>query len=1026
MRQGSSATTILFTDIEGSSALVESLGDHRWLEVLRSHNRIVREQVDRHRGYEVKTVGDGFMVAFPGPKPAVECAVAIQRALAEHEQEPALRVRMGLHAGDALEEDGDYFGREVVMAARVSAQARGGEILISDVVRAATEDVELAPPRVVRLKGLSGTHRLYPVAWGGAAPSAPVPAGENVEERAAEQAQLRDALGAAAAGRGSLVAITGSPGLGKSALMRFLDAEAAASGLAVLTGQGSEIERPFAFGVVRQLLEPTVRQLPALDVAASRALGFTEGGEQASAYPAYAGLTRAVAALAGSAPLVILVDDAHWADEASLGWLGFLGRRVRAMPVLVAVAARDDEPGADALLGLLDAADARVAVQPLSPAAVARLVAADAPGASPEFAAACHAASGGVPLYVRELLVAARGAGVPPDRSGAERLEGITAASVRRLVLDRLRPLGEGALKLARACAALDTRADIRTAGRLAGLSMADAMTAADTLRGAGIFRRRPLGFAHPMMRAAVQEETPAGALARLHHDAARLLAADGAPPQEVAAHLLATEPAEDPEVVSTLRAAAASALASGSPRNAATFLERALREPPDGAGLADVLAAAAHAAVLAGHSRRAIARARDALAAEGDRERRVQVVATLARAVHAEFKRADSAVEWDADVRPVLDLLAESAAGLGAERRAVRHELEALALTLRIDRLTAVSEPMPAADRERLDRLAAEATGGTPGERDLVATQATWAAMEGSGRVDASLGAARRLLEDGVVARELGVRGLFDATLEVLVMCSAHAEAEHHLAEAARHARRHGVVPAAALIAAYRASNAWGSGALGDALDFAAEAAAHLSEAGPDAYTQAVAAGAACAALLDRGQIDAARSTARGIEHPRLRDHALGLVAAAAGDHDDAVDRLRRAQALLDRRGLWRSAGPLRPVRPDLAMSLAAIGERGEARAVVEAELAVARAFGQPSCVAEALRARAVVEDDPEPLREAASLIRGSEARLVEAGVLLALGRMAGERAALERALALAERCGANALADAARLAGA
>jgi hypothetical protein len=157
----------------------------------------------------------------------------------------------------------------------------------------------------------------------------------------------------------------------------------------------------------------------------------------------------------------------------------------------------------------------------------------------------------------------------------------------------------------------------------------------------------------------------------------------------------------------------------------------------------------------------------------------------------------------------------------------------------------------------------------------------------------------------------------------------------------------------------------------------------------------------------------------ARAIEHDRLRRHAQGIVAAARGQHESAAEDLRAAQAVFDRRGVWRSGGPLRPVRPDLAISLAALGERDEARRVVEIEIEVARRFGAASCIAEALRAQAAVEQDPAPLREAAELIKGSEARLVEAAVLLDLGRMTGDAAALDRARGIAQRSGARALSD-------
>jgi eukaryotic-like serine/threonine-protein kinase len=163
--------TLLFTDIEGSTALNEQVGDRRWIELLRVHNAIVREQVTAQSGFEVKSSGDGFMVAFSSARRALACAVQIQRALAGHADknpDDAIRVRIGLHTGEAIAEEGDFYGRHVNLAARVGAAAEGGEILVSSLLReltASSKEFEYGEARDVQLKGLAGTHRLYPVRW---------------------------------------------------------------------------------------------------------------------------------------------------------------------------------------------------------------------------------------------------------------------------------------------------------------------------------------------------------------------------------------------------------------------------------------------------------------------------------------------------------------------------------------------------------------------------------------------------------------------------------------------------------------------------------------------------------------------------------------------------------------------------------------------------------------------------------------------------------------------------------------------
>ncbi len=161
--------TILFTDIEGSSQLNEQLGDDQWLGVLREHNQIVRGQVEAHSGYEVKSQGDGFMIAFPSAKDALRCAIGIQRALdARASESPRLRVRIGLHTGEPVRDADDFYGKAVVLAARIASEARGAEILASSLVRELTEssgEFIFEAPTEAELRGLSGIYQLSAIRW---------------------------------------------------------------------------------------------------------------------------------------------------------------------------------------------------------------------------------------------------------------------------------------------------------------------------------------------------------------------------------------------------------------------------------------------------------------------------------------------------------------------------------------------------------------------------------------------------------------------------------------------------------------------------------------------------------------------------------------------------------------------------------------------------------------------------------------------------------------------------------------------
>lgn len=163
--------TFLFSDVENSSPLFEKLGDLRAQAILRAHNAIVREEAALRKGFEVKSMGDGFMFAFSSARRALLCAIGIQRALAaycaQHADEP-VRVRIGLHVGETINESADFFGKAVILAARIAALATGGEILVSSTLRELTEsagDFRFVAGRDVSLKGLSGTNRIYRVIW---------------------------------------------------------------------------------------------------------------------------------------------------------------------------------------------------------------------------------------------------------------------------------------------------------------------------------------------------------------------------------------------------------------------------------------------------------------------------------------------------------------------------------------------------------------------------------------------------------------------------------------------------------------------------------------------------------------------------------------------------------------------------------------------------------------------------------------------------------------------------------------------
>jgi len=163
--------TILFSDIEGFTQMTERLGDQRAQQVLKGHNDIVRHQVVAHGGFEVKSSGDGFMLAFSSARRAIQCSIAIQRAFAAHSDGHAdepIRVRIGLHTGELIQEMEDFFGKNVTIASRIADQAQGGEILVSALLKELTEsggDIRFVRERGLELKGLTGVNRLFAVVW---------------------------------------------------------------------------------------------------------------------------------------------------------------------------------------------------------------------------------------------------------------------------------------------------------------------------------------------------------------------------------------------------------------------------------------------------------------------------------------------------------------------------------------------------------------------------------------------------------------------------------------------------------------------------------------------------------------------------------------------------------------------------------------------------------------------------------------------------------------------------------------------
>jgi DNA-binding CsgD family transcriptional regulator len=426
-------------------------------------------------------------------------------------------------------------------------------------------------------------------------------------ERDRELAALDGALaGTETDGDGRLILLEGPAGIGKSALLGRVEERAAARGHRVLKAVGTELERDFGFGVVRQLFGPLLRSLAAADRArlfagpvalAAAIFGLAEPGDldlaptEASLY----GLFWLVAGLAESGPMLLSIDDAHWADVASLRFIRYLAHRFDGLPALVVIADRPGEPGiqAEAIELLRGLAVAPIRPPLLSEEATATIVRGRIGAASsPAVEAACHVATGGNPLLIEAVLdEPAIGSGTEPGALAPERIAGLGSERLGAGLVERAARLDPRGPAVVRAVAVLGDGAELGSLAELAEVDREGAATILDGLAAAAILG--PDGtrsFAHPMLRTAVYESIPAAARAGLNSRAARILHQRGAEPEAIAAHLLLAEPGGNTEALEVLEAAAARADERGAPESVVAYLGRALPEAAEPARRAAIL----------------------------------------------------------------------------------------------------------------------------------------------------------------------------------------------------------------------------------------------------------------------------------------------------------------------------------------------------------------------------------------------------------------------------------------------------
>ncbi|MEU8132246.1 ATP-binding protein [Streptodolium elevatio] len=886
-----------------------------------------------------------------------------------------------------------------------------------------------------------------------AASAAYDPADAGLLERGDELALLQGLIGSlldaaptagfGGAQRGRVLMFEGAAGLGKTTLVDAARRRAAAQGCTVLHAKGGEREQGRAFHVVRQLFRPLL--VACTDAERHELLGGwwdmvapavglpPSNPDHEVAPPEPQGVRDALDWLMAGltqrrGAMVVLVDDAHWADRESLTWLEAFARTVESMPVLLVVARRPEEPTPNAdLLGdlvtLPNTLQHQLAV--LSPGAVAAMLQlrlGDA--AEHRFAELCHRATDGVPFVVAQLVGEIVDRDIKPTAANAEQLDALAAAIVGRGMIRRLERTGENAVRLARAVAVLGADATLGRAAEMAGLTLAEAVGPADSLRAVRVLAGdETLEFAHPTIATEVYRRIPPQARGAMHAKAARLLIADGHDDAQTAAHLLATFPSGDQWVVRRLRGAARQDLRAGAPDSAYRNLLRALNEPPFGDERTSVLYELGLAAFV--HDpRAAIEHLTAALAgAQPESEARHAIVLRLAKALAHDDRLADAVHLLDAEARATK--LSRARLRLQAD-----HFLWAIFWTDDTD---------SHARARRVRALAGRLAGSDTTERCLLGIRAWYGVVRGDPAVQV-LAYAERAMSPPLswVDDEWGFE-VPVMTAQSFVYCDELDRAEQFFAEGiaeleARGWRGTHLSFGHTLLAHIR----YRMGRLVEAEAGVRKGLEYAERLGPDAPARWYGLGVLIQTLIAMGRLDEAEELVDrhdyGVQQPQavispVPQVVRGELRLARHQYAAAAADLRAAGKQLDARGVGNPG--LCAWRPLLALALAT-DDPAAARRLANRAVGQAYVFGSPAGLGISLRAAGQVTGGPEGLAKLGESVRWLAespnryeyaVSLVEFGAALRRAKRITEaRLRLGEGLEAASRCGAEALAARAR----
>jgi DNA-binding CsgD family transcriptional regulator len=848
-------------------------------------------------------------------------------------------------------------------------------------------------------------------------------------ERERELEALAAAVGAAAEGTSGLVLVEGPAGIGKSRLLAAAKTLADEGGLRVRAARGGELERGFPFGIVRQLFESllvdeSARSNLLAGAAGAAAPVFDPPRDRAGVplaegtFAVLHGLFWLTVNLCSERALLLAVDDLHWCDSASLRFLAYLARRQEDLPVVLVASLRSSEPEADQsiLEELISEPQAQVLLPgPLTAAAVAEVVRDRmGEGVATAFAEACHSSTDGNPLLLNELLKTLVAERVQPDAAHVPVIAELGPKAASRSVLLRLARLSGDAAQVARAISLLGDGAELPVVAELAALESSAVAGATGELVRAEILRPEPpLGFVHPLVQAAIYHDLAPGERELYHERAARLLAARGAPKEEVAAHLLVIPARGEDWVVDVLRAAADAAVAKGDLDSAISSLRRALDEPPRPDLRLELLLEVGWAETMTS-LKPATEHLRSAYEIAREPSGRGQAADGLARALL------------------FLGAPDEAADLAGQVARELPSELEDLARRLEgVEFLALLFGAEPHGDRLERLRVYREIDASAGLGARMLANVAAWEWAESAGPVEHVCALARAAVGGGELMG--GGTGL-GTMAAILVLALADLDEAVEKWDALRaEAYRKGSVFTIASVQLFGGYTQYLRGELDEAESELCASLETLTLWGAPTqshWTLPILA----EVLLERGAVgearallDTAASSPAGSERTILLDRALMRLLLAEGRPDEA---LAHADVYKLHAG-WKRHPRYVPWRSLKAQALDRLGRHDEAVAQASDELEIARGWGSPGTVGRSLRVLGTIlrADGIEHLEEACALLERAPARLEHAKALAALGaalRRAGKpteaREPLRRALELADVCGAQPLTDSVR----